>query len=76
MKTIVVYSQPGCAPCAEVKSWLERQGYPFTERNIRLDPVALQDLIAGGYQSTPVTMVDGQPVVGFQPAELERLIKA
>ncbi|HEY1012272.1 MAG TPA: glutaredoxin family protein [Herpetosiphonaceae bacterium] len=74
MKRIEVFTQPGCPPCSEVKAWLKRHGQEFTERNIREDAAALQELVAGGFKATPVTMIDGQPVAGFNPAELERLL--
>ena len=32
---------------------------------MRADPAALKELIDLGYQSTPVTIIDGQSVVGF-----------
>lgn len=74
MKQIVVFTQPGCAPCNEVKAWLKRHGHEFTERNIREDAAALQELVAGGFKATPVTMIDGQPLAGFNPSELDRLL--
>jgi hypothetical protein len=35
------------------------------EKNVRADQAALKELIDLGYQSTPVTIIDGQSVVGF-----------
>jgi hypothetical protein len=35
------------------------------EKNVRADQAALNELIDLGYQSTPVTIIDGQSVVGF-----------
>jgi len=35
------------------------------EKNVRADQTALKELIDLGYQSTPVTIIDGQSVVGF-----------
>ena len=45
----------------------------FTERNVAADEVALSELKEFGYMTTPVTVVDGDVVVGFNPSELEGL---
>jgi hypothetical protein len=41
---------------------------------VREDPAALKELLALGYQSTPVTLIDGQAIVGFDPEKLEQLL--
>jgi len=46
----------------------------FTDRNIRQDPAALAELQALGYRATPVTVIDGEAVVGFDRGRLERLL--
>ena len=47
----------------------------FTERNVAADEVALSELKEFGYMTTPVTVVDGDVVVGFNPSELEKLLE-
>jgi hypothetical protein len=47
---------------------------PFTERNIAADETALADLQRLGWQTTPVTVIDGETVVGFDTARLEELL--
>jgi glutaredoxin len=42
----------------------------FVEKNVRADKAALKELLDLGFQSTPVTIIDGQSVVGFDPAKL------
>ena len=44
------------------------------DRNIRDDPVALAELGRLGYRATPVTVVDGEVVVGFDRGRLEGLL--
>ena len=41
---------------------------------MREDPAALKELLDLGYQSTPVTLVDGQAIVGFDPEKLSQLL--
>ena len=44
------------------------------DKNIRADPAALQELLALGYRSTPVTLIDGEAVVGFDQQRIEQLL--
>lgn len=41
---------------------------------MREDEAALKELLALGYQSTPVTLIDGQAVVGFDQAKIEEML--
>lgn len=43
-------------------------------KNIREDPEALQELLKLGAQATPVTVIDGEVVIGFDRGKLERLL--
>jgi hypothetical protein len=42
------------------------------EKDVREDESARNELIAMGYQGTPVTLIDGEAIVGF---DVERLTK-
>jgi len=44
------------------------------DKNIREDPAALKELLALGYQSTPVTLIDGEAIVGFDRERIEKLL--
>ena len=41
---------------------------------MREDQAALKELLAMGYQSTPVTLIDGEAVVGFDQERIEKLL--
>jgi len=60
--------------CGKVKEFLSRNKIEYTERNIAADETALTELEKLGYMTTPVTLVDGQVVVGFDRAKLENLL--
>ena len=34
----------------------------------------MQELIGMGYQSTPITLIDGEAIVGFDQARIEKLL--
>jgi glutaredoxin 3 len=44
------------------------------DKNVREDAAALKELLALGYQSTPVTVIDGEAVVGFDQEKITALL--
>lgn len=74
--SIVVYtSGPQCVDCNTIKRWLEQQGYPFTERDIRADPAALAELTALGYYGAPVTVIGGTAIDGLELKQIEAALQ-
>jgi glutaredoxin len=61
--------------CNRVKEFLSQRGIPFRDKNILEDSVALDELQKLGYMTTPVTVIDGDVVIGFDQAKLEILLK-
>jgi glutaredoxin len=61
--------------CAKVKEFLSQNKIEFVDRNIAADEAALAELEKLGYMTTPVTVVDGQVVVGFDRDKLQKLLK-
>ena len=60
--------------CTKVKEFLSQKRIEFTERNIAVDDAALAELEKLGLMTTPVTVIDGAVVVGFDRAKLEKLL--
>jgi glutaredoxin 3 len=54
--------------------FLSQKGVEFVEKNVRADKAALKELLHQGFQSTPVTIIDGQSVVGFDQAKILELL--
>ncbi len=44
------------------------------DKNVREDQQALKELLGMGYQSTPVTLIDEDAVIGFDQARIEELL--
>lgn len=57
-----------------MKEFLSQNKIEFVDRNIAADESALADLERLGYMTTPVTVVDGEVIVGFDRARLEKLL--
>ena len=56
------------------KSWLKRQGHEYSEKIVSQDRAPASELISLGYRVTPVTVVDGTAVIGFNPNKLQELL--
>jgi len=74
-KNIVVYHQPGCAPCHREMEFLKQQNIPFVAKDVSADEKAAEELMNLGSMSTPTTVIDGKLVVGFSPQKLLDMIK-
>ena len=62
---VVVYTQPGCGVCLQEKEYLSQSNVEFTEKDIRTDLDAMQEMVRMNSQSTPTTVIDGEVIVGF-----------
>ena len=54
-----------------MRAWLSRVGVPFEVKNVEEDDRAYDELIALGFRSVPVTVIDGQAIRGYDPEALE-----
>ena len=61
--------------CRKVKEFLSQQNVDFIDRDITADDAALTELEQLGYMTTPVTLIDGEAVVGIDRPKLEKLLK-
>jgi glutaredoxin len=60
--------------CHRTQEFLAAKGVTFKNRDITADPKALEELQQLGYMTTPVTIIDGEVVIGFDQRKLERLL--
>ena len=72
---VTVYTTPTCPYCHQVKGFLSQRGIKFTERDVSVDRAAAVEMIQKtGQRGVPVTVIDGQVVIGFDRARLEELL--
>lgn len=75
-KHVVVYNKPGCISCRAVEQYLTSRGIPYIYKDITLDAQAWQEFLdLGGCLVTPVTVVDGEAVIGFNRQRLAELLE-
>ena len=60
--------------CNRTKEFLRTHNVPFTDRDITQDESALAELEKLGVMTSPVTVVDGQTVVGYDIKLLSELL--
>ncbi|MFC7419703.1 glutaredoxin family protein [Iodobacter arcticus] len=67
---VIMYSTTECFYCVEAKSWLNQNGFAFTECNMTIDPRCQQEFNAYGAIGTPFLIVRGhQMKEGFNADE-------
>ena len=47
-----------------------RNSVEFTEKNIRTDLDAMQEMVQMNSQSTPTTVIDGEVIIGFDKQKI------
>jgi glutaredoxin-like YruB-family protein len=73
--SVVVYTTPTCGYCHQLKAYLGQRNVPFTEHDVSRDPRAATEMVKlSGQQGVPVTLIDGQVVVGFNRPMIDQLL--
>jgi glutaredoxin 3 len=60
--------------CEQANEYLSQKGIEFQERDIAQDPNALTDLKKLGYMTTPVIVIDGSVIVGFDAEKIDQAL--
>ncbi len=73
---VVVYSTPFCAPCEQLKRYLEAHDVPFVVKDLMMDEDAAEKLDDLGIRSTPALEVNGKIFAGAQltPEKVDDLL--
>ena len=75
-KRVTVYTTPTCSWCTTVKNFLKKNGVRYTEVNVASDQNAAKAMVSkSGQQGVPQTEINGQMVIGFDQAKLNRLLE-
>ncbi|MCK5140240.1 MAG: glutaredoxin family protein [Thermodesulfovibrionia bacterium] len=61
--------------CSKVKEFLSDKGVTFIERDVSKDEDALTELKKLGVMTTPVTVIEGEVVIGFDRSKLEQMLQ-
>jgi glutaredoxin len=72
--TVVLFSQGSCEFSEMVRLHLESRGQTYAERDVDADATARDEMMKLGAQSTPVTVIDGEAVIGFDEESIDELL--
>lgn len=67
MEPAIIYSAPGCWGCRMTKDQLDKNGIPYTERDVSSDETARARVKELGYSSLPVVEAAGRDWYGHRP---------
>ena len=74
-KKVVIYSTPTCPYCHRAKEYLKEKGIDFTDYNVAEDRARAEEMIhKSGQMGVPVIIVDGEIIIGFNQALLDKLL--
>jgi glutaredoxin len=72
--TVVLFASGYCEFSEMVRLHLESRGQKYTERDIDVDTTARDEMMKLGATGTPVTVIDGEVVIGFDEEAIDELL--
>jgi len=74
-KKVVIYTTPTWPYCHRAKEYLSRKGISYVEHNVAKDREKAKEMIQkSGQMGVPVITINGEAVVGFNQAVLDKLL--
>jgi len=74
-KKVEIYSTPSCVYCNATKEFFKQNNVEYTDYNVASDLPRRQEMIEkSGQMGVPVTLIDGELVVGFDRPRLVELL--
>ena len=71
---IMIFTAKDCPYCEKTKKFFSDRKVNFIEKEVTENPEAMKQLIDLGRFGTPLIIVDGKEVVGFDEERLEELL--
>jgi glutaredoxin 3 len=75
--SIKVYSTPTCPWCTIAKKYLTSKNVQFDDLDVSLNREAAMEMVQkSGQRGVPVIEINGEIIVGFDQAAIDKLISA
>ncbi len=71
---IVLFSTGFCEYSEMVRLHLESRGQKYRERDLDYDPTAREDMMKLGATGTPVVVIDGEPIIGYDEEAIDEML--
>ena len=77
MKKVTVYSTPTCIFCNALKEWLDDQGVEYEAIDVSdsANNAAAEKALGHSIEGVPVSLVDGQEIMGFDRPAFKKALK-
>ena len=74
-KEVKIFTTPSCVYCRMTKQFFEKNSIKYQEFNVASDTKAREEMVQkSGQLGVPVTLVEGEIVVGFDQERLSKLL--
>ena len=75
MNQVTIYTTPTCIWCTRAKSYLRQNQISFVEKDVSRDREAANEMVAKSRQmGVPVLDINGNVIIGFDQANINRLL--
>ena len=75
MQNVEIYTSDSCIQCIKSKEFLKNNNIEYIEHNISKNSEDRRTLIGMGYMSIPVTIINGEHVLGFDLNRMKKLLE-
>mgnify|MGYP001586821163 CR=1 FL=1 len=73
---VIIYTTPTCPDCLALKTWLQREGIEFEERDLTAPHISAEAKARTGVRVAPITLVGEQVFYGTFPSQKAGLTAA
>ena len=75
-KEVIIYTLPTWPHCHKAKEYLSQNGIAYIEYDVAKDQAKVKEMMEkSGQLGTPVIIVDGEVLVGFNQKKLDKLLQ-
>jgi glutaredoxin 3 len=71
---IIILTGASCPWCNKVKEYLREKRFRFREVNVERDPEGARELQRRNIMGVPVLLINNRPIVGFDKAQIDKLL--
>lgn len=75
MKKVTVYHADWCSWCHKLMDFLDENKIEYTSKNVDVNENAEESMSVSGQGGIPVTVIDGEVVIGFDVNRLKELLE-
>lgn len=73
-RNVEVYISDNCKQCEQVMEQLDKWNISYSVKNITNAPAVLKEMQAHSVYSTPLVLINGEKVLGFQKNKLQQML--